>query len=263
MQFQSDYAICHVPVAPIRAEASHRAEQVSQLLFGERAHILSRTGKGWVYIACEFDGYTGWITESQLAYISKKEYRKNLHFINYAKNDVLIQSNGLTQLPIGASLFFLKKKDIHFSDYQFQFKGKKKNLKYILPNAVSCEAIAKQFVGSPYVWGGRTPLGIDCSGFSQMVFKLMNISIKRDAYQQAEQGEIVDFLQGAQCGDLAFFDNEEGKINHVGILLTSDTIIHATDSAGCVVIDKIDSIGIISSKLRTRTHKLRIIKRYF
>src|SRR5690606_36360203 len=100
--------------APIRAESTHRAEQICELLFGERAHILSRTGTGWVYISCEWDGYTGWIKESQLTYIPKKTYCKNLHFLNISKNDQLLHQHGSTQLPLGASLFLFKKKDINF-----------------------------------------------------------------------------------------------------------------------------------------------------
>jgi gamma-D-glutamyl-L-lysine dipeptidyl-peptidase len=115
------------------------------------------------------------------------------------------------------------------------------------------------FLDTPYLWGGKTACGIDCSGFSQQVFKQFGIKLPRDSYQQAEAGEVVGFLMEAQCGDLAFFDNEEGRITHVGIMLGNDEIIH---SSGKVRIDKIDSQGIINSETGARTHKLRIIKRY-
>jgi cell wall-associated NlpC family hydrolase len=115
------------------------------------------------------------------------------------------------------------------------------------------------YLDVPYLWGGKSKNGIDCSGFSQQVFKTFGIKLPRDAYQQAELGEVVGFLLEAQCGDLAFFDNEEGRITHVGIMLSSDEIIHA---AGKVRIDKIDNQGIINSETGARTHKLRIIKRY-
>jgi cell wall-associated NlpC family hydrolase len=117
-------------------------------------------------------------------------------------------------------------------------------------------------MNAPYQWGGRSIAGIDCSGLTQMAFKLCNTTLPRDASQQAQQGTLVDFLQNAQCGDIAFFDNSDGRIVHVGILLDAQNIIHATDSSGRVVIDRIDPSGIISVSQRKRTHNLRFVKRF-
>jgi gamma-D-glutamyl-L-lysine dipeptidyl-peptidase len=133
-----------------------------------------------------------------------------------------------------------------------------------LPVAMAFESgnirsVALQYLDTPYSWGGKSKCGIDCSGFCQQVFKQFGIKLPRDAYQQAEHGEVVGFLLEAQTGDLAFFDNEEGKITHVGLMLSPDEIIHAS---GKVRIDKIDNQGIIHSETGARTHKLRIIKRY-
>jgi cell wall-associated NlpC family hydrolase len=114
-------------------------------------------------------------------------------------------------------------------------------------------------LNSTYLWGGRSVFGIDCSGFTQSVFKFLNVHLLRDAQQQATQGELVAFLQQAHCGDLAFFDDGEGHIIHVGILLNAHEIIHA---AGKVRIDKIDNQGIIEADTGQRTQRLRIIKRY-
>lgn len=263
MNMNTDYAICCVPVMPMRSEPSHASEQCSQVLFGEKVHILSQNGNGWVFISCEWDGYSGWIRESQITYISRKEYCKPAFLLSAKKTNVLLQNTIQTPLSIGSTLFNLRKKQMKWAQQQFEFKGKAINIKQQLPTAALCESIAKSFLGVPYLWGGRNQMGIDCSGFSQMVFKMMNIRIKRDASMQANQGEHVDFLQAAECGDLAFFDNEDGRITHVGILLNNHTIIHATDTSGQVVIDAIDSIGIISTSLRQRTHNLRLIKRFF
>lgn len=249
---------------PVRSEPNHRAEQISQVLFGEKVHIISPENKGWLYITCEWDNYSGWVRASQLTIIDKKCYIRKPKFINTTAQDFLQHTEGKTALSIGSNLYQYKKRFVEISaDQQAIFKGKKANINLLSPSETLCQQVAFTFLGTGYVWGGRSSLGLDCSGFSQMVYKLMNVRIKRDAYQQAEQGEIVDFLQAAKCGDLAFFDNEEGKINHVGILLNDHTIIHATESAGCVVVDKIDTIGIISTRLKQRTHNLRIIKRFF
>lgn len=134
----------------------------------------------------------------------------------------------------------------------------------ILPNAVpfnaeSIHQVARKYLDVPYLWGGKSLFGIDCSGFCQQVFKQFGVKLPRDAYQQAELGEVVGFLQEVTCGDLAFFDNEEGKITHVGLMLSIHEIIHAS---GKVRIDKIDHQGIINSETGVRTHQLRIIKRY-
>lgn len=257
------YALCCVPVAPIRAEANHRAEQVSQLLFGEKVEVLFKDDHGWLYICCEWDGYVGWIKEGQVIQISLKEYRRPLKAFSGGTDDFLIGEAGKTLLSPGSSLFGIKRNKFLWLLEERAYKGKKIYLDKIDISEKCIHHHAKQFLGAPYLWGGRNLLGIDCSGFSQIVYKLLNYKLPRDASQQALKGELVSFLQEAKCGDLAFFDNEEGKIVHVGILLTPDTIIHATETTGGVVIDKIDNGGIISTQRRMRTHNLRLIKRYF
>ena len=120
--------------------------------------------------------------------------------------------------------------------------------------------VAYKFLNTSYLWGGKSVFGIDCSGFTQMTYKFLNKHLPRNAWQQAEQGEVVNFLQQAHCGDLAFFDNVEGRITHVGIILNQHEIIH---SSGKVRIDKIDNQGIVNAESNQQSHKLRIIKRYF
>ncbi|MGF7230079.1 C40 family peptidase, partial [Arachidicoccus sp.] len=117
---------------------------------------------------------------------------------------------------------------------------------------------AMTYLNTSYLWGGRSAFGLDCSGFTQQVFQYFNIQLPRDAYQQAGVGGSVGFLQECRCGDLAFFDNEEGRITHVGIMLDKENIIHAS---GKVRIDKIDAQGIVRLDTSLHTHKLRIIKR--
>ena len=114
------------------------------------------------------------------------------------------------------------------------------------------------YLNAPYLWGGKTPFGIDCSGFTQMVYKLNGYKIHRDASQQALEGEPLSFIEESEVGDLAFFDNDEGNIIHVGIIMENNYIIHAS---GKVRIDRLDHLGIYNPELKKHTHKLRVIKK--
>ena len=251
------YAVCNISILPIYKEPSHRAEQVSQLLFGEKAEVLLTNEHGWAKIRCQWDDYEGWCTISQLAIIPKKDYRKESKYL--VQGGKLIFEQGEMWLPSGA---VLAKTKIEVLGHVGIFKGKKESIQELKPTVENLKSTVFQYLNAPYLWGGRSIAGIDCSGLSQMTFKCCNIPLPRDASQQANEGELVDFLQHAQCGDLAFFDNAEGRINHVGILLDQENIIHATEVAGRVVVDKIDPAGIISKTLRKRTHNLRMVKRY-
>ena len=255
------YAFCSVPVAPVRAEPNHRAEQTSQLLFGERVEIAEANNKEWMKVHSAWDGYEGWCKQSQLKIVDKIEYRKAAKYLAGTHGDKLIMDEGEMWLPLGSELTGLKEGRIKTGKDSGKFKGKKINIHETVLTCESLKDAARMYLHSPYQWGGRSVAGIDCSGLTQMSFKLCNHSIPRDASQQAQAGQLVDFLQHAQCGDLAFFDDKEGRIIHVGLLLDNETIIHATDTSGRVVIDKIDQGGIISKTLRMRTHTLRLVKR--
>ncbi len=252
------YAFCNASMAPLRSEPSHKAEMVSQLLFGEKAEVLEINEKDWARIRCEWDGYTGWCKVGQLSFINKKEYRKEPRYIADKHNNKLVFEDDDQWIPMGADLFGIK----HLYKKDGKYKGKKLAVKDLELSPKHIIEAAMQYMNAPYLWGGRSVAGIDCSGLTQMAFKMCGKAILRDAAQQAEEGEQVDFLQHARKGDLAFFDNDEGKIVHVGILLDNTSILHATDTSGRVVIDKIDQGGIISIALKKRTHKLRVVKRY-
>lgn len=255
------YGYCNVSVMPVRKEPYHYAEQSNQLLFGEKVEISEINNRDWARIHCAWDGYEGWCKLSQLAVIQKKEYRKAAKYMAATHNNKIALTMGDMWLPLGSDLVALKGGKIKSLNDNGKYKGKKIKYKDAAYNPESVIIAAKKFLHAPYLWGGRSVAGIDCSGLVQMAFKLCNRSIPRDSPDQAAQGELVDFLQNAECGDLAFFDNKEGKIVHVGILIDNQTIIHATDTAGRVVIDRIDQAGIISTSLKIRTHNLRFVKR--
>lgn len=257
------YAVCNSSLMPVRATPAHSSEMVNQLLFGERVEILEIDDKEWAHIYCGWDGYEGWCKMSQLSIITRQEYRKPTKNFAYTDNNVLLFDDSSQWIPMGSELYGMKAGRIAIAGQEAKYKGKRLNTKKIELNPDAFVLSARHYLNSPYLWGGRSVAGIDCSGLVQIAFKLCNKEMPRDASQQAEQGELIDFLQHAEKGDLAFFDNEEGKINHVGILLDKTHILHATDTSGKVVIDKIDQGGIISRLLRRRTHNLRMVRRYF
>lgn len=254
------YSYCNVSILPLKRDPSHRAEQVSQLLFGEKAEVLDINEQEWARVHVEWDDYEGWCRASQLGMISRKEYRKETKFLAGRNTDRIVFEDADLWLPLGSELVRSK---VTVGSNMGRFKGKKLDVKELTFDGDGLKNAALQYLNAPYMWGGRTIAGIDCSGLTQMAFKLCNRKLPRDASQQANEGETVDFLQHARCGDLAFFDNAEDKITHVGLLLDDHTIIHATDTSGRVVVDQIDQGGIISTSLRKRTHKLRLVKRYF
>lgn len=242
--------ICVVPVASVRADASHRSEQVTQLLFGESCEVLERL-TDFLKIRIVYDGYEGWCQATQLQEVDEPISSAKLAggWVNE------IEVNGrMMRVPFGASL----PDNNTIANYTVKFEGVRLDVEKNILTEELLRLISHTFLNTAYLWGGRSVFGIDCSGFSQLVFKCLNIHLLRDASQQATQGDEVGFLQQARVGDLAFFDSEAGRITHVGILLDTETIIHA---AGKVRIDKIDNAGIMNVETSSRTHKLRLIKR--
>lgn len=245
------YGLCNLSIVPLRAESSDRSELVSQILYGETFKILERRKK-WSKIRLHFDSYEGWVDNKQFTEISKEDFKKLNNLPTQLSSDLVnfitSEENQLIIIAMGSNVAasnFLK----------HEFEGKKVDRQ--LPKAAIVDT-ALLYLNSPYLWGGKSPFGIDCSGFTQMVYKLCGYSLLRDSSQQASQGEALSFIEESEPGDLAFFDNEEGIITHVGIIMEDHYIIHAH---GKVRIDRLDHSGIFNTEKRTHTHKLRVIKR--
>jgi len=250
------FAICNLAIIPLRAEASDKSEIVSQVLFGEHFEIIEKYNQ-WSKIKLHYDDYIGWVDSKQYQIISEKNFNDlckeaiilNSDLVDYVSN----ASNVLLPIPLGASLSFLNNNEINKEN--FQFEGLKTSGKKPKKNIINSTAL---YLNAPYLWGGKTPFGIDCSGFTQMVYKLNGYKLLRDASQQSTQGEALSFIEESEPGDLAFFDNEEGNIIHVGIILENNYIIHAS---GKVRIDRLDHLGIFNSDINKHTHRLRVIKK--
>ena len=235
----------------MRKENSHQSEMVSQLLYGECYKIVEKR-KNWVKIRLEWDGYEGWIDQNQLNKISRESFDKitqstlkiSIDLVNY----ITTEENLLFPVLIGSDLRGLK-------TLRHRFEGEFERPKKLKKSLIST---AYLFLNAPYLWGGKTLLGIDCSAFTQMVYKINGVKLSRDADQQSLQGQTLSFIEESEAGDLAFFDNAEGKITHVGLLLENHHIIHAS---GTVRIDRIDQSGIFNVETQSHSHKLRFIKK--
>ncbi|NQY30637.1 MAG: C40 family peptidase [Flavobacteriaceae bacterium] len=245
------YGITHLSIVPLRDEPSDPSELVSQVLYGDCFKVLEQRKK-WSKIRLEFDNYEGWIDNKQYIEISEDMYKnvssETLNVSADLVEYITTQEGHLNLIPLGATLNGLSLLNHSYDGESLTEKQPKKNL----------IDTAYMYLNTPYLWGGKTPFGIDCSGFTQMVYKLNGYRILRDASQQATQGEALSFIEESEPGDLAFFDNSEGTITHVGIIMKDNYIIHAH---GCVRVDRLDHTGIFNTERNMHTHKLRVIKR--
>lgn len=247
------FAICHLSVAPLRLEPSDRSEIVSQALFGESFEILEEQVK-WTKVRCLWDDYEAYIDVKQYIIVDERTAKLSLQSKLNISPIAIIRSNNTPQYLSIASVLnnnLIDSMNIEFDENDSTNVSENKSL--------NISEFSKLWLKTPYLWGGRSIFGIDCSGFTQNVFKFFGCSIPRDAYQQAEVGKVVNFIEETKPGDVAFFDNDEQKIIHVGIIIDDQKIIHAS---GEVRIDKIDHQGIFNEDIQRYTHKLRIIKRF-
>jgi gamma-D-glutamyl-L-lysine dipeptidyl-peptidase len=255
------HGIACLSVVSVRKEASHQSEIVTQLLFGETLEILESYNE-WLRIRCSYDGYEGWIQQAQQLTLSLSEYQELNRIKPHLCFDlvqIVVNQSSIYSIVLGSNLPWFWGNTCRIGNNNYVFDGNAR-----LPDRASGNSgiveNAYMYLNTPYLWGGRSPFGIDCSGFTQMVFKLSGLKLKRDAWMQAEQGDLINLLDESRPGDLVFFDNAEGKIVHVGILTAKNKVIHAS---GKVRVDNIDHQGIFNNDTRKYTHTLRLVRRVF
>lgn len=246
------YGICNLGIVPLRSGPDDKNELVSQLLYGD-IFIVVETQTKWCKIRTAFDNYEGWIDCNQFLEISEEDY------LNLDKSSPKIVSDlveyvthfdrSLIPITLGC--------DVQAASLMKHTRSNEISIQK--PSKSALVETAVLYLNAPYLWGGKTPFGIDCSGLAQMVYKINGIKLPRDASQQVEQGEMLSFIEETRPGDLAFFDNDEGEIVHVGIIMKNNYIIHAH---GKVRIDRLDHRGIVNKKNSGGySHYLRAIKK--
>ena len=252
--------ICYLSLIPVRSEPSEKSEMVNQLLYGDMVDIEEIRGE-WLRIVIRHDGYEGWCNSKQIELVSQETLEVLTHssqaLVSGTTASIIAPGMPPITLVQGSTLYQL-------SNGKFAGPSGEYHLAEgttIVPQYGSTSDIievAASYLKTPYLWGGRSPFGIDCSGLTQIVFKIQGIQLKRDAWQQAGEGALINLIAESRAGDLAFFDNEEERITHTGILTGNGNIIHAS---GKVRVDPVDHHGIYDKALGKYTHKLRTIRR--
>ncbi len=259
---KQEKGICRLSVIPVRREPSDKSEMVTQLLFGEHYSVAEyATDKKWIHIIIEFDGYPGWIDVKQHTPISL-EYFNHLNNTEFKiatdLTSTILYKKRMIQILIG-SILPISSAELFEVKEQFAFNGNSKNVGEKKDFDFLKQMIIP-FMNAPYLWGGRSPFGIDCSGFVQQIFNFCGYRLNRDAHQQFKNGEAVQSFEDAIPGDLAFFGKDTTHISHVGIVLEQNRIVHAS---GFVRTDKLDKEGIYNEELSGYTHKLAGLRRIF
>lgn len=253
-------AICSQALIPVRSEASERSELVTQILFGEPFVVLQAMDN-WTQIRLLTDGYEGWLDSKTVNTFCQEseDFRLWPKIKSLMAQGVDSTTNTSILLPFGSLLPNFDPIGITTTIGNKTYQLNEDDI--LLSHEIDLSSIvdyALNYVPAPYLWGGKSLMGIDCSGFSQLLYRMCNYWLPRDASQQVDHGDTVEFVQEAKAGDLAYFDNKEGKIIHVGLISAPGEIIHAS---GKVRIDKLDSQGIFNNELNKYTHQLRLIKR--
>lgn len=247
----TQYGFCTVSIAPLRAENKDQSEIVSQVLFGEIVEILEFE-EPWMKIRTYTDNYEGFVDNKHIYKLTEKEFKRWSNGLSYSepRERDLMTPWGKQRICRGSNVpaeldaFKIGNLEFHWLDD-------------IDTSDCSILGLCEDYLNTPYLWGGKSPFGIDCSGFTQVVYRFQGINLPRDASQQCDLGFEIEF-DDIQEGDIAFFENKSGKITHVGILDGNGSIYHA---AGCVRKDDFTQNGIFRKDIQSITHNLNCIKR--
>ena len=253
-----NYGVCNLNAVAMRTEPDSASEMHTQVLFGETFSIEDETA-GFYQIKTDYDDQQGWIAKHQVCLVDTEEHRRifaaEKTFTNELVSFLTETDSMLTPLSLGAVLPDIVNNEFTIGDHAYFFEGESKYGVYEKSQIVKSAFL---YINSPFLHGGRTPFGIDSAGLIQMIYKINGHYLPRKSHEQAKLGEVLSFIEESEPGDLAFFDNDEGEIIHVGILLENNYIIHCH---GKVRLDRLDQSGIFNVDTHRHTHKLRVIKK--
>jgi gamma-D-glutamyl-L-lysine dipeptidyl-peptidase len=255
-----EYGVCRLSVVPVRSDGSDKSEMVTQLLFGDHYEVINQSkDKKWFKIRINFDQFEGWIDAKQHHRISRDyyEYLSRAEFKITTDITSSILYNKSPQIILMGSMIPISSSELFKMEEQFAFNGEAKNVGQ-KREFEFMKNVAMKYLNAPYLWGGKSPFGIDCSGFVQMVFKICGYRLFRDSWQQANQGKSIKMVKLGIPGDLVFFKNAAERVNHVGILLEYNKIIH---SSGQVRIDSLTEEGILTAETGILSHRFSHIRR--
>lgn len=257
-----NYGISNLSIIPVRFEPSEKSEMVTQILFGEHFEMREQM-VGWTNVKLAYDGVEGWVDTKMITPINSRTLTKIENSPTAVTSDIItivpVNEEQNLMLVAGSTLPVWRPYLKQFSVIQDTYLSTGEVIYSDLrePREIAIKQALKYF-NAPYLWGGRTPFGVDCSGFTQMIYKMIGIKLPRDAKEQVKIGTAMSFVDEAEPGDLAFFDDDEGNIVHVGIIWKRNKIIHAS---GQVRIDNVDQFGIFNIDTQRYTHKMRVMKK--
>lgn len=250
---------CNLSVVPVRSGKGHKKEMITQLLLGELVEVWEKSGE-WTKIRCLWDNQIGWVESNQITTLTEEEVER--YQSNFACSMEIAQAaiapDHFLPITMGATLPSFDGMKFELGGVNYSFSGQVINASTITPTNELLIKLARKYLYAPYLKGGRSPFGIDGTGLIQVLFKMLGITLPRDAYLQARKGELIDFFEQSRVGDLVFFEDKKGHINHAGIICEAGKVLHAY---GQVRIDKIDHFGIFNEAQNKYTNKLRVIKR--